>query len=90
MSLGGGMIPLKFNYAHPPAWIITIPYEQQAFALQAEHTYVRAQAEGVILASSWHPPTDVHHTWHRMSPLLMRQMPNYRDFCEPERMGISK
>jgi hypothetical protein len=83
-----GIMPLKFIYAHPPAWILTIPYEQRAWTLAAQRAYVQAQQQNVVLSSAWHPRTECHHLWRRSTPLLMRAMGNYLDYQEPARLKV--
>ena len=85
----GAMFPVKFIYTQRPSITISIPWEQQAFARIAELARRVAERQECILACAWHQPTDVHHTWHCLSPLLMRQMPNYLDFQAPQRLGIA-
>ena len=89
MDTIGGMFPIKFIYTQRPVITISIPWEQRAFDVAAQVAYEQAKAQQIVLACAWHPPTDVHHTWHRHSPLLMRRMPNYSDFQEPIRLGIA-
>ena len=83
------MFPAKFIYAHPPSWVLTVQWEQQAFARVAAYAFQLAQKQDVVLASAWRPPTEAHHTWHRTSYWALPRRWNYNDWCDPVVRGIT-